>query len=169
MTLVTPGLTEEECRRYQELLEVKGQYERGSQAPPANGEEEEGQGAEPREELRAPPSLSEHEVALIEEELRHLEFKCRNILRAQKMQQLRERCLKAWMMEEETAAATAAGSHSNLSVGHSIGSYTVTFSLHGLGFCTLSLQGRGSGREMSQCPLNLFFTRSRVWDPLQTV
>uniref|UniRef100_A0A667WIX8 PDZ domain containing 4 n=1 Tax=Myripristis murdjan TaxID=586833 RepID=A0A667WIX8_9TELE len=44
----------------------------------------------------------EHEMALIEEELRHLEFKCRNILRAQKMQQLRERCLKAWMMEEET-------------------------------------------------------------------
>ncbi|KAK1899226.1 PDZ domain containing protein 4 [Dissostichus eleginoides] len=41
-------------------------------------------------------------MALIEEELRHLEFKCRNILRAQKMQQLRERCLKAWMMEEET-------------------------------------------------------------------
>lgn len=116
MMLMTPGLTEEECRRYQELLEVKGQYERGSQAPIANGEEEEGQGAEPREELRAPPSLSEHEVALIEEELRHLEFKCRNILRAQKMQQLRERCLKAWMMEEETAAATAAGSH-NLPVG----------------------------------------------------
>uniref|UniRef100_A0A668UQ27 PDZ domain-containing protein n=1 Tax=Oreochromis aureus TaxID=47969 RepID=A0A668UQ27_OREAU len=46
--------------------------------------------------------LSEHELALIEEELRHLEFKCRNVLRAQKMQQLRERCLKAWMMEEET-------------------------------------------------------------------
>lgn len=102
---MTPGLTEEECRRYRELLEVKGQYERGSQAPLAEGVEEEGQGADPGEELRAPPSLSEHEVALIEEELRHLEFKCRNILRAQKMQQLRERCLKAWMMEEETAAA----------------------------------------------------------------
>uniref|UniRef100_A0A3Q3M5Z2 PDZ domain-containing protein n=1 Tax=Mastacembelus armatus TaxID=205130 RepID=A0A3Q3M5Z2_9TELE len=50
-------------------------------------------------------TLSEHEMALIDEELRHLEFKCRNILRAQKMQQLRERCLKAWMMEEETVAA----------------------------------------------------------------
>uniref|UniRef100_A0A8D3CMD9 PDZ domain-containing protein n=1 Tax=Scophthalmus maximus TaxID=52904 RepID=A0A8D3CMD9_SCOMX len=51
---------------------------------------------------------AEHEMALIDEELRHLEFKCRNILRAQKMQQLRERCMKAWMMEEETAAAGAA-------------------------------------------------------------
>lgn len=112
MTLMTPGLTEEECRRYQELLEVKGQYERGNQAPLAEGVEEEMQGAEPREELRAPASLSEHEVALIEEELRHLEFKCRNILRAQKMQQLRERCLKAWMMEEETAAA--AGGYTNI-------------------------------------------------------
>lgn len=112
MTLMTPGLTEEECRRYQELLEVKGQYERGNQAPLAEGVEEEGWGAEPREELRTPPSLSEHEVALIEEELRHLEFKCRNILRAQKMQQLRERCLKAWMMEEETAAA--AGGYANI-------------------------------------------------------
>lgn len=106
MTLMTPGLTEEECRRYQELLEVKGHYERRNLA-------EEGHGGELEEELRTPPSLSEHEVALIEEELRHLEFKCRNILRAQKMQQLRERCLKAWMMEEETAAAAAAGSDAN--------------------------------------------------------
>lgn len=114
MTLLTPGLTEEECRRYQELLEVKGQYEKGNQAPLTDGVETEGQGAELQEEARAPPLLSEHEVALIEEELRHLEFKCRNILRAQKMQQLRERCLKAWMMEEETAAAAAAaGSGTN--------------------------------------------------------
>lgn len=66
-------------------------------------------------------TLSEHEMALIDEELRHLEFKCRNILRAQKMQQLRERCLKAWMMEEETVASgvgrpgppAEAGNHDN--------------------------------------------------------
>uniref|UniRef100_A0A3P8UJ70 PDZ domain containing 4 n=1 Tax=Cynoglossus semilaevis TaxID=244447 RepID=A0A3P8UJ70_CYNSE len=55
-------------------------------------------------DLNCNKTFSEHEMALIEEELRHLEFKCRNILRAQKMQQLRERCLKAWMMEESTAA-----------------------------------------------------------------
>lgn len=37
------------------------------------------------------------ELALLEEELRHLEFKCRHLLRAQKMQRLRERCLRAWL------------------------------------------------------------------------
>uniref|UniRef100_A0A8C2HBS7 PDZ domain containing 4 n=1 Tax=Cyprinus carpio TaxID=7962 RepID=A0A8C2HBS7_CYPCA len=39
---------------------------------------------------------------------RHAIFKCRNILRAQKMQQLRERCLKAWLMEEETSGRVSA-------------------------------------------------------------
>ncbi|XP_065509424.1 PDZ domain-containing protein 4 isoform X2 [Caloenas nicobarica] len=37
------------------------------------------------------------ELALLEEELRHLEFKCRHLLRAQKMERLRERCLRAWL------------------------------------------------------------------------
>ncbi|XP_062456819.1 LOW QUALITY PROTEIN: PDZ domain-containing protein 4-like, partial [Rhea pennata] len=41
--------------------------------------------------------VSRAEVALLEEELRHLEFKCRHLLRAQKMQRLRERCLRAWL------------------------------------------------------------------------
>ncbi|XP_059691284.1 LOW QUALITY PROTEIN: PDZ domain-containing protein 4 [Gavia stellata] len=36
-------------------------------------------------------------LALLEEELRHLEFKCRHLLRAQKMERLRERCLRAWL------------------------------------------------------------------------
>uniref|UniRef100_A0A3B4F6A2 PDZ domain-containing protein n=1 Tax=Pundamilia nyererei TaxID=303518 RepID=A0A3B4F6A2_9CICH len=90
MTMMMPGLTEEECQRYQELLEIKYQYERHLERRRRELE---------KETTEMP---SEHELALIEEELRHLEFKCRNILRAQKMQQLRERCLKAWMMEEET-------------------------------------------------------------------
>ncbi|KAM7404200.1 hypothetical protein PAMP_011567 [Pampus punctatissimus] len=127
MTMMMPGLTEEDCQRYQELLEVRCQYERRNEkqkeAPKNEGDgfeakdREERKEAEEEREEHAPSSsvldancnetLSEHEMALIEEELRHLEFKCRNILRAQKMQQLRERCLKAWMMEEETAAAGA--------------------------------------------------------------
>ncbi|KAG7249166.1 hypothetical protein CRUP_000587, partial [Coryphaenoides rupestris] len=63
-----------------------------------------GGGPEEREEEEEEEEevLSRREVALMEEELRHLEFKCRNILRAQKMQQLRERCLKTWTTEEET-------------------------------------------------------------------
>ncbi|XP_027131342.1 PDZ domain-containing protein 4 isoform X2 [Larimichthys crocea] len=126
LMMMMPGLTEEECHRYQELLEIKCQYERRNEkqqremARAERGDEdrEERKEAEEKEgEEEAPSSLlvdancnatlSEHEMALIEEELRHLEFKCRNILRAQKMQQLRERCLKAWMMEEETVAAGA--------------------------------------------------------------
>lgn len=129
-----PGLTEEECQRYQELLEIKCQYEKHNEKRQrdlvkneredveAEGEDQtetkkadsEGQGESSSVvvDVNCNETLSEHEMALIEEELRHLEFKCRNILRAQKMQQLRERCLKAWMMEEETVAA-GPGNHDN--------------------------------------------------------
>lgn len=122
--MMMPGLTEEECQRYQELLEIKCQYEKQNERQQreavknerednreALNDQEERKDAEEEAssssvvamvDVNCNPTLSEHEMALIEEELRHLEFKCRNILRAQKMQQLRERCLKAWMMEEET-------------------------------------------------------------------
>lgn len=126
--MMMPGLTEEECERYQQLLQIKCQYDKmknKANAPPEEegGREERVKEEEDREKageeggeernLKGVSSvdvncnenlnLSEHEMALLEEELRHLEFKCRNILRAQKMQQLRERCLKAWMMEEEVS------------------------------------------------------------------
>ncbi|KAM6981630.1 PDZ domain-containing protein 4-like isoform 2-T2 [Tautogolabrus adspersus] len=129
LTMMMPGLTEEECQRYHELQEIKCQYEsetekrqRETKREDVKAEEnEQGQRAEAGKEgeeesssssplvvdVNCNSTLSEHAMALIEEELRHLEFKCRNILRAQKMQQLRERCLKAWMMEEETVAGGA--------------------------------------------------------------
>nr|XP_046253386.1 PDZ domain-containing protein 4-like [Scatophagus argus] len=131
LTMMMPGLTEEECQRYQELLEIKCQYERHHEKQQREAvkiecgdieaeekDQEERQEAENEGEadgalsssavdVNCNATLSEHEMALLEEELRHLEFKCRNILRAQKMQQLRERCLKAWMMEEEAVAAEA--------------------------------------------------------------
>lgn len=126
--MMMPGLTEEECQRYQELLEIKCQYERHSEKQPKEKlqnerEENDAQVKEDRHEedkerdedavsssaINSNKKMSEHEMALIEEELRHLEFKCRNILRAQKMQQLREKCMKAWMMEVETAAAARPG------------------------------------------------------------
>ncbi|XP_071754912.2 PDZ domain-containing protein 4-like [Centroberyx gerrardi] len=110
MMMMMPGLTEEECERYKELLEIKCYYEKNSNALLLLG----GQG--PAEEDVGVPldvnrneSLMQHEMALLEEELRHLEFKCRNILRAQKMQQLRERCLKAWPLEDENGAGAGAG------------------------------------------------------------
>ncbi|XP_034866034.1 PDZ domain-containing protein 4 isoform X2 [Mirounga leonina] len=93
-----PGLTDEEYERYRELLEIKGHLENGNQPglpfPRASG----GNSAL---DVNRNESLG-HEMAMLEEELRHLEFKCRNILRAQKMQQLRERCMKAWLLEEES-------------------------------------------------------------------
>lgn len=112
MMIMMPGLTEEECQRYQELLEIRCQYERQNEqqqrgAARSGGAEEAGEEAPLSSsvaDVNRNAALGEHEMALIEEELRHLEFKCRNILRAQKMQQLRERCLKAWMMEETEAA-----------------------------------------------------------------
>ncbi|XP_053706184.1 PDZ domain-containing protein 4-like isoform X2 [Synchiropus splendidus] len=123
MMMMMPGLTEEECQRYQELLEIKCQYERHAaqrrrdmgRCQREDQKEEEGEdGSQDHGEdgsAQCLETLSEHEMALIDEELRHLEFKCRNILRAQKMQQLRERCMKAWMMEEETVAAGRQGSN----------------------------------------------------------
>ncbi|XP_059188861.1 PDZ domain-containing protein 4-like isoform X2 [Centropristis striata] len=108
--MMMPGLTEEECERYKELLEIKCYYEKNSNALMLLG----GQGP-PQEEdgvsldVNRNESLTQHEMALLEEELRHLEFKCRNILRAQKMQQLRERCMKAWPLEDKNGASAGAG------------------------------------------------------------
>uniref|UniRef100_A0ABM5FQ78 PDZ domain-containing protein 4 isoform X1 n=1 Tax=Pogona vitticeps TaxID=103695 RepID=A0ABM5FQ78_9SAUR len=84
-TDLMPGLTDEEYERYRELLELKCHLENGNDPGLVS----------------AALDVNRNEVALLEEELRHLEFKCRNILRAQKMQQLRERCMKAWLLEEE--------------------------------------------------------------------
>uniref|UniRef100_A0ABI7VSK2 PDZ domain-containing protein n=1 Tax=Felis catus TaxID=9685 RepID=A0ABI7VSK2_FELCA len=101
-----PGLTEEEYERYRELLEIKGHLENGNQLgllfPRASG------GGNSALDVNRNESLG-HEMAMLEEELRHLEFKCRNILRAQKMQQLRERCMKAWLLEEEGLYDLGAG------------------------------------------------------------
>uniref|UniRef100_A0A8C2LAG4 PDZ domain containing 4 n=1 Tax=Cyprinus carpio TaxID=7962 RepID=A0A8C2LAG4_CYPCA len=94
--MIMPGLTEEECERYRQLLEIKCRYEKRMKKVEETLDENSNE------------NLTPHEMALLEEEMRHLEFKCRNILRAQKMQQLRERCLKAWLMEEETSGRASA-------------------------------------------------------------
>ncbi|KAG5282303.1 hypothetical protein AALO_G00054500 [Alosa alosa] len=109
-SVLLPGLSEEECMRYRELLEIRCYYEKNGNALLLLGGE--GSGAKDGEggfvgdggstlDMNRNESLMRHELALLEEELRHLEFKWRNVLRAQKMQQLRERCLKAWPPKEE--------------------------------------------------------------------
>lgn len=102
-----PGLTDEECERYKELLEFKCYYEKNSALIGCEEPVHEGGGVPL--DVNRNESPSQHELALLEEELRHLEFKCRNILRAQKMQQLRERCMKAWPLEEKSGAGSGAG------------------------------------------------------------
>ncbi|XP_057616316.1 PDZ domain-containing protein 4 isoform X2 [Chionomys nivalis] len=99
-----PGLTDEEYERYRELLEIKCHLENGNQLGIFFSRASSGNGAL---DVNRNESLG-HEMAMLEEELRHLEFKCRNILRAQKMQQLRERCMKAWLQEEESLYDLAA-------------------------------------------------------------
>uniref|UniRef100_A0A3B5AJX2 PDZ domain-containing protein 4-like n=1 Tax=Stegastes partitus TaxID=144197 RepID=A0A3B5AJX2_9TELE len=105
--MMMPGLTEEECERYKELLEIKCYYEKNSNALMLQGPAQEEGGVSL--DVNRNESLTQHEMALLEEELRHLEFKCRNILRAQKMQQLRERCMKAWPLEDKNGASAGAG------------------------------------------------------------
>ncbi|XP_048191853.1 PDZ domain-containing protein 4 isoform X1 [Perognathus longimembris pacificus] len=99
-----PGLTDEEYERYRELLEIKCHLENGNQLGILFSRASGGNSAL---DVNRNESLG-HEMAMLEEELRHLEFKCRNILRAQKMQQLRERCMKAWLLEEESLYDLAA-------------------------------------------------------------
>ncbi|KAK5864141.1 hypothetical protein PBY51_001103 [Eleginops maclovinus] len=112
--MMMPGLTEEECERYKELLEIKCYYEKNSNAlmllegQGVEQEEGEGGGGGVSLDVNRNESLTQHEMALLEEELRHLEFKCRNILRAQKMQQLRERCMKAWPQEDKNLSGLGA-------------------------------------------------------------
>ncbi|XP_065102980.1 PDZ domain-containing protein 4 [Paramisgurnus dabryanus] len=107
--MIMPGLTEEECERYRALLEIKCRYEKRMKSVKKVQEKcQEDGGEEEALDENCNENLTPHEMALLEEEMRHLEFKCRNILRAQKMQQLRERCLKAWLMEEETSGRASA-------------------------------------------------------------
>ncbi|TRY92967.1 hypothetical protein DNTS_023085 [Danionella cerebrum] len=107
--MIMPGLTEEECERYKQLLEIKCGYEkRVKNLKDQHKKEGEIHKACEGQDTNIIGSLTPHEMAILEEEMRHLEFKCRNILRAQKMQQLRERCLKTWLMEEETSGRASA-------------------------------------------------------------
>ncbi|XP_077139737.1 PDZ domain-containing protein 4 isoform X3 [Ranitomeya variabilis] len=88
------GLTDEEYERYRELLEITCHMENGNGPAFLYASRQGGLDVNRNESVL-------REMAVLEEELRHLEFKFRNVLRAQKMQQLRERCMKAWLLEEE--------------------------------------------------------------------
>ncbi|XP_053328860.1 PDZ domain-containing protein 4 [Spea bombifrons] len=96
------GLTDEEYERYRELLEITCHLENGNGPAFLYSTRQGGLDVNRNENVL-------REMAVLEEELRHLEFKFRNVLRAQKMQQLRERCMKAWLLEEEDSLYEFAG------------------------------------------------------------
>lgn len=71
------GITADECERFRELLELK------CQIGGAEGQDQDG---------------VDKELELLNEELRTIELECLNIVRAHKMQLLREQCRESWML-----------------------------------------------------------------------
>ncbi|XP_019735051.1 E3 ubiquitin-protein ligase PDZRN3-B isoform X2 [Hippocampus comes] len=83
------GIPADECERFRELLELKCQMRNGG----LQGLCSQGGGAEGQDQ-----EVVDKELELLNEELRNIELECLNIVRAHKMQQLREQCRESWML-----------------------------------------------------------------------
>ncbi|XP_049589711.1 E3 ubiquitin-protein ligase PDZRN3-B isoform X1 [Syngnathus scovelli] len=83
------GIPADECERFRELLELKCQMRNGG----IQGLYSQGGGAEGQDQ-----EVVDKELELLNEELRNIELECLNIVRAHKMQQLREQCRESWML-----------------------------------------------------------------------
>ncbi|XP_063330843.1 E3 ubiquitin-protein ligase PDZRN3-B isoform X1 [Pelmatolapia mariae] len=83
------GIPVDECERFRELLELKCQM-RSSGAQSLYGQ---GGGAVGQDQEGV-----DKELEMLNEELRTIELECLNIVRAHKMQQLREQCRESWML-----------------------------------------------------------------------
>ncbi|XP_024126536.1 E3 ubiquitin-protein ligase PDZRN3-B isoform X1 [Oryzias melastigma] len=83
------GIPADECERFRELLELKCQMRGGG----AQGQPSLGAGAEGQDQEGV-----DKELELLNEELRSIELECLSIVRAHKMQQLREQCRESWML-----------------------------------------------------------------------
>ncbi|XP_029287762.1 E3 ubiquitin-protein ligase PDZRN3-B isoform X1 [Cottoperca gobio] len=79
------GIPADECERFRELLELKCQM-RNSGAQGLYY-----QGSQDQEGV-------DKELEMLNEELRTIELECLNIVRAHKMQQLRDQCRESWML-----------------------------------------------------------------------
>ncbi|KAM9361721.1 E3 ubiquitin-protein ligase PDZRN3-B isoform 2-T2 [Symphorus nematophorus] len=79
------GITADECESFRELLELKCQM-RNSGAQGLYCQDSQDQ------------DHMEKELELLNEELRTIELECLNIVRAHKMQLLREQCRESWML-----------------------------------------------------------------------
>ncbi|KAM7423167.1 hypothetical protein PAMA_010951 [Pampus argenteus] len=83
------GIPADECERFRELLELKCQMRNsGVQALYCQGG---GAGGQDQDGV-------DKELELLNEELRTIELECLNIVRAHKMQQLRDQCRESWML-----------------------------------------------------------------------
>ncbi|XP_041836495.1 E3 ubiquitin-protein ligase PDZRN3-B isoform X4 [Melanotaenia boesemani] len=83
------GIPADECERFRELLELKCQMRNsGAQGLYSQGA---GVGVQDQEGV-------DKELELLNEELRSIEMECLNIVRAHKLQQLREQCRESWML-----------------------------------------------------------------------
>lgn len=80
------GIPVDECERFRELLELKCQMGLGAEGVY-------GQGA-----MGQDGEYVDKELEMLNEELRTIELECLNIVRAHKMQQLREQCRESWML-----------------------------------------------------------------------
>uniref|UniRef100_A0A667XM27 RING-type E3 ubiquitin transferase n=1 Tax=Myripristis murdjan TaxID=586833 RepID=A0A667XM27_9TELE len=83
------GIPADECERFRELLELKCQVRN----PGGQGLYCQGGGAGGQDQ-----DCVDKELELLNEELRTIELECLNIVRAHKMQQLREQYRESWML-----------------------------------------------------------------------
>ncbi|XP_037303988.2 E3 ubiquitin-protein ligase PDZRN3-B isoform X2 [Pungitius pungitius] len=86
------GIPADECERFRELLELKCQM-RSSGAQGLYHQGGAGAGGQDQEGV-------DKELEMLNEELRTIELECLNIVRAHKMQQLREQCRESWMLHD---------------------------------------------------------------------
>uniref|UniRef100_A0A8C6SNQ2 PDZ domain containing RING finger 3b n=1 Tax=Neogobius melanostomus TaxID=47308 RepID=A0A8C6SNQ2_9GOBI len=82
------GIPADECERFRELLELKCQMGLGVEGVYCQGAT--GQNGE----------CVDKELEILNEELRTIELECLNIVRAHKMQQLKEQCRESWMLHD---------------------------------------------------------------------
>ncbi|KAG7494159.1 E3 ubiquitin-protein ligase PDZRN3 isoform X2 [Solea senegalensis] len=85
------GIPADDCERFRELLELKCQMR--SSAAQGLFYQSGGAGGQDQE-------VVDKELELLNEELRTIELECLNIVRAHKMQQLREQCRESWMLHD---------------------------------------------------------------------
>ncbi|XP_047602667.1 E3 ubiquitin-protein ligase PDZRN3 isoform X1 [Lutra lutra] len=85
------GIPVDECERFRELLELKCQAKSSSPYSLYYA-------SSPLDASKSDPESVDKELELLNEELRSIELECLSIVRAHKMQQLREQYRESWML-----------------------------------------------------------------------